>query len=267
MEATENRNRTATHNDVALTHLAKNVDLGRMEVYYQFCNNTRCREITMLVLPANRILSNCEKEVFANLSRAAQIPGIILEYPKQDGEAVRMTAVLKDKMVEQVTTWDKVLKIMATRQETHEAHSTDRECSNYSHTPQPVGKWNTKGENYRFSNEARRIPGVRHLDTDGVFYCLDCMDPVFIVEATSDGCPNTRLAHKHKNTKMTRKVAAILKAEALLIQHEVGNRALNQTAYLTTYEYENMNQVAYTWDGLADFMENSGTCGCVAQAA
>lgn len=33
MEATENINRTATHNDVALTHLSKNVDLGRMEVF------------------------------------------------------------------------------------------------------------------------------------------------------------------------------------------------------------------------------------------
>lgn len=264
MEATENRNRTATHNDVALTHLAKNVDLGRMEVYYQFCNNTRCREISMLVLPVNRVLSKCEKEVFANLSRSAKIPGIILEYPNQDSDAVRMTAVLKDKMFEQVTTWDNVLKVMATRQQAHEAHSGDAECANYAHTPQPRGAWKTKGENYRFSNEARSIPGVRHLDTDGVFYCMDCMDPVFIVEATSDGCPNTRLAHKHKNTKMTRKVAGILNAEALLVQHEVGNRALSTSAYLTTYQHENMKQVAYTWSDLAEFMENNGACGCSA---
>lgn len=267
MEATENINRTATHNDVALTHLSKNVDLGRMEVYYQFCNNKRCREITMLILPVNRTLSNCEKEVFANLSRSAQIPGIILEYPDQDAQDVLMTAVLKDKMVEQVTTWANVLKTMATRQQKHEKASTSRECSNYEHTPQPRGTWNTKGENYRFSNEARRIPGVRHLDTDGVFYCLDCMDPVFIVEATSDGCPNTRLADRRKNTKMTRKVARILKAEALLVQHEVGNRALNTSAYLTTYEYERMDQVAYTWDGLADFMDNSGSCSCSSASA
>lgn len=266
MEATLNRNRTQSHNDEAIIGLSKLVDMGRTEFYYQFCNNPRCREITLMVLPLNRKATKYDTEVFTKLVREAEVPGIVLEYPEQDSPHVRMHAVTATQVLTEDTTWDKVLSVMHSRQKAHEDVSSDNECSAYEPTAQPRGTWRAPGQNYRFSNEARRVPGVRHLDTDGIFYCFDCLTPVFVAEATSDGCPNTRLADKHKNTKMTRKVAALFNAEALLIQHEVGAKALQSTAYLTTYEYERMNQEAHSWDTLADFMDNNGNCECASVA-
>lgn len=267
MEATENRNRTNSHNDQALQGLSKMVDMGRIEFYYQFCNNSRCREITLLVLPLNRAVTSYDVQVFSQIVRQAGIPGIVLEYPDQDSPKVRMHAVTAKNIVVKDMTWNEVIVLMAQRQKAHEKVSGQSECSNYSQALQPRGTWRAKGENYRFSNEARQVPGVRHLDTDGVFYCFDCLAPVFVVEATSDGCPNTHLAGRHKNTKMTQRVARILNAEALLIQHEVGARGLKQDAYLTTYDYECYKQVQRSWDELAQFMDHSGSCSCATQAA
>lgn len=266
MEATENRNRTNSHNDQALLGLSKMVDMGRIEFYYQFCNNSQCREITLLVLPLNRAVTSYDVEVFAKIVRFAGIPGIILEYPNQRAQNLRMHAVTGTQVITQDTTWAQVTALMANRQKTHEKSSGKRECSNYDPTPQPRGTWSAPNENYRFSNEARTVPGVRHLDTDGVFYCFGCLVPLYVVEATSDGCPNTRLANRHKNTKMTRKVAAILKAEPILVQHEVGDKGLREDAYLTTYSYEEYSQKRMSWDALAEFMDTSCPCSC-AQAA
>lgn len=247
MEATENRNRTATRNDGAFEALVTTLELEKIEFFYQFCNNSRCREVTLLVLPLNSVATPEQLEVFAAIVRRSRIPGMVLEYPDQSAEKVTMHAVTATSILTKEMTWEQITALMHGRQLAHEKESSDPECANYTHEFLPRGDWFNKSQNYRFSNEARTIPGVRHCDTDGVLYCASCNSPVFVVEVTSDGCPGTRLADKHKATNMTRKIAAVLEAQPVLLQHHVGDRLHAHPAYLTAWGKVDQSRQRYEW--------------------
>lgn len=259
MEATENRNRCQTRNDEAFNTLMGSLDYGRMELFYQFCNNSRCRKITLLILPLNRKVNNVDKEVLSKVYRSTGIPTMILEYPDQRSNTIKMYGFTSQGIVEKTMTWTQVLTLMAKQQVAHEQKSNDSECANYEHVPQPKGRWNNTSENYRFSNEVRCIPGVRHLDTDGILYCMDCCAPILVVEATSDGCPDTRLSHKKKAVGMTKNVAQMFSATPVLLQHHLGDKGHKYPAYLTTWNQDRFQQQRFSWTSVASWMNGIGS--------
>lgn len=259
MEATSNRNRTSSRNDGAFNALTKKTGLGQIEIFYQFCNNPRCREVTMLLLPLNRISTTVEREVFTELAISAGLPALILEYPDQGIEELTVHGVVNGRLVETRMNWEKVRKLMMGRQVAHEKSSPSEECSNYTKMWLPKGDWNSSKANYRFSNEARTVPGVRHCDTDGILYCQGCHVPVFVVESTSDGCPGTRFEDKHKATNMTKKVAGIFNAMPVLLQHHLHDDRHLHPVYLTTWDARPQRQSKYTWESIASWFDDTTT--------
>lgn len=255
MEATENRNRTASRNDGAFNALTKKTQLGQIEIFYQFCNNPRCREVTMLLLPLNRTSTDIERKVFSELASSANLPALILEYPDQKSEDLTVFGFVGGKLIEMKMNWTKVRQLMLGRQIAHEEKSASPECANYTKSWLQKGNWSSAKENYRFSNEARAVPGVRHCDTDGIMYCQDCHVPVFVVEATSDGCPGTRFEDKHKATNMTKKVARILDAVPVLLQHHLHDNQHRHPVYLTTWDQNPQRQNKFTWDTAAGWFD------------
>lgn len=252
-----NSNRTNTRNEGALNTLATKLPTPRSWLFYQYCNNSKCREVTMLILPLPCEASEMERKAFELVVQQTDIPGLILEYPNED--TIRATCLSKNAqpVIKENIEWETVLKWMHNKQVQHEGSSGMEECAAYEHKPLPKGKWKSETESTRFSNEARAVPGVRHIDVDGLFHCPDCMVPLFIIEATSDGCPGTPMQHKHKATSMTRKLGAALHATPLMIQHHYEDIEHEKPVYLTSWVSGKAKRYNRTWDMLVTDFENA----------
>lgn len=249
-----NSNRTDDRNDTAMIALSEKLPTPRHGFFYQYCNNSRCRQVTLLILPLPRQATEEEVDAFRSASRTSDIPAMLLEFP--DEESIRATLIKGDhEVVRENLEWGTVLKWMHNKQVEHERSSSYSECSNYTHKPLAKGTWSSKNESTRFSNEVRSIPGVRHIDVDGIFHCPDCMVPLFAVEATSDGCPGTPMAHKHKATSMTRKIASLLHATPLLVQHHYDDSEHENPVYLTSWTSGRSRRFKRTWDVLVQDFE------------
>lgn len=249
-----NSNRTDNRNDGSLIALAEKLPTPRHGFFYQYCNNPRCREVTLLILPLPRTATPEEDQAFATVCSQADIPGIMLEFPEED--VLKITALNSaGRVVREGVEWGTALKWMHNKQIEHERSSNNPECANYTHQPLPKGTWKSSYESTRFSNEARSIPGVRHIDVDGIFHCPECMLPLFAVEATSDGCPGTPMEHKHKATSMTRKIATLLDATPLLIQHHYEDVEHSKPVYLTSWTSGKARRFPRTWDTLVQDFE------------
>lgn len=251
--SSRNSNRTTNRNDGALISLSEKLESPRFGFFYQYCNNNRCREVTLFILPLPRTIEPLEKLAFQTTVEQTGVPGLILEFP--DEEVVRATCLTGNKeVVYDSMEWGTILRWLHNKQVDHERKSKDAECANYTHQPLNKGTWQSTTESTKFSNEARAVPGVRHIDVDGIFHCPDCMNPLFAVEATSDGCPGTPMEHKRKATSMTRKVAGLLNATPLLIQHHYEDVDHEKPVYLTSWSSGQMRRYNRTWDTLvADF--------------
>lgn len=256
MEGT-NRNsaRTNNRNEGALKTLDKKIPFEPHGFFYQYCNNNKCRQITVLLKPLPRLATEREVEAFTHVIEQSATPGVILQYP--DPDVIIAIKIAPDGTQEtKESQWGPFLKYLHTLQVAHEQDSGMSECANYKHEPLPAGKWKSTEEDVVFSNHARTVPGVRHIDTDGAYHCTDCLDVLFLVEASSDGCPGTPMENKYKATTMTRKVAEHLGAIPLLIQHHYGDEEHQQPCYLTSWKNGSQKRYARTWDRLVEDFEN-----------
>lgn len=253
-QTSRNTARTDSRNDGALKSLTEKVPFEAHGFFYQYCNNNKCRQITTLVKPLPRLASQHEVDVFTKVVEQANVPGAILQYP--DPEVVQAIKITPDgKQERKTTTWDKYTHYLHTLQVAHEKQSGLPECARYKHDRLPKGTWTSQEEDTKFSNEARGVPGVRHIDTDGAYHCPQCLKLLLLVEATSDGCPGTPMAGKFKATTMTRKVAAAMGAVPLLIQHHYNDEEHVSPVYLTSWVTGSQKRFDRTWDTLVQDFE------------
>ena len=258
MEAsTRNSNRTNSRNDGAYNAFISKVEGARnYGFFYQYCNNKACREMTLLIMASPKQTNKQNLKAFQRTLDKTGLPGIVLEFPEGDRVNIRCLGLGVDKVMENQT-WQQVIRFLHSQQLKHERRSQMPECANYTHEYLPKGTWQQKNIEARFSNEIRAVPGVRHIDLDGVMYCPDCFESLYLVEATSDGCPGTKTANKFKATTMTRKIAGLLGATPLMIQHFYEDDNLENPAYLTTWKDGTAKRVKRSWKQLQGDFERS----------
>lgn len=204
--------------------------------------------------PFPRLATQHEVDVFIKLVTQTSIPGSILQYPEE--EVIQAIKVNSDgTLVHKEVNWNQYTYYLHTLQVTHEQASGLPECSAYKHEHLPKGRWQSEAEDTKFSNEARSVPGVRHIDTDGAYHCPDCLELLLLVEASSDGCPGTPMAGKFKATTMTRKVASTVGAVPLLVQHHYADDDHEHPVYLTSWATGSQKRFDRTWETLVDDFE------------
>lgn len=247
-----NTNRTNDRNEVAFEKFASDLPgIGKMGFFYQYCNSKTCREFELFILANQRGTSEAELAVFNRIITVTKTDGLVLNYPEIEPVQAQY---LRDgsEPFTKTQSWDEIVENMSTKHTIHE--QGDSSCAKYRHEFLPKGTWSSREHDTEFSNQARRVPGVRHIDTDGILYCEDCYTPLFAIEATSDGCPGTPLEHKRKATSMTQRIAKTIDAAPALIQHHYHDEDHEHPVYLTTWKDGSRRMFERTWETLsADF--------------
>lgn len=261
MEASKrNSNRTKDRNELAFKELTNKLNsIKNFGFFYQYCNNPKCKEVTLFILASHKKISASESKAFSKALEEANVPGLILEYSKYGSVKATCLGLGVNKVLEN-RTWDQVLSLMHSQQLKHEKSKNNimsAKCSDYNHNFMAKGTWNNNEVDTRFSNEIRSIPGVRHIDTDGLIYCPKCFKTLYVVEASSDGCPGTPMSNKFKATTMTRKIAELLKATPLLVQHHYNDVEHKNPVYLTSWSTGKAKRFKRTWDSLVKDFDNS----------
>lgn len=251
-----NTNRTKDRNESAFLSLVDKLTfLENFGLYYQYCNNSKCREVTLFVMPSPNALSRKQIKAFRKMLEKANVPGVVLEYPEGDRVKVTCLGLGVEKILENQT-WKQVLRLMFNQQLKHERAST-KKCDQYNHDYMDKGDWSNDNADTRFSNEIRAIPGVRHIDTDGLLCCPECLTTLFVIEASSDGCPGTPMAHKFKATTMTRNIARLFDATPLLLQHFYDDGDHANPVYLTSWKTGQSKRYKKTWTALSTDFKNA----------
>lgn len=264
-----NTNRTNDRNEVAFEKFASDLPgIGKMGFFYQYCNNKTCREFELFILAHQNGASEEELAVFNQIIATTKTDGLVLEYPDIEPVSAQYLRDGSEPFTKKQT-WDEIVNNMSTKHVFHEEGNSA--CAQYKHELLKKGTWSSSEHDTEFSNQARRVPGVRHIDTDGILYCEDCHVPLFAIEATSDGCPGTALEHKRKATSMTQRVAKTINAAPALIQHHYHDEDHEHPVYLTTWKDGKKRMFERTWATLAnDFtrrLEQHKSEGCHASGA
>lgn len=264
-QSKRNTNRTQDRNAETFDNFAESLEgLGKTGFFYQYCNSKSCREFELLIFSQPHEADEIEKQVFDGIVDRSGVPAMTVTYPEMTTGDVELKYGKNNKVLNGEP-WDNIVQLMWSQHLNHEKDND--KCAQYKHELLNKGTWENSDQDTEFSNQARRVPGVRHIDTDGILYCEECLLPLFVIEATSDGCPGTNLAHKRKATSMTRRIAQQIDATPALIQHHYQDIELVNPAFLTTWKHRNERRFERSWSTLKEdfyrvLMKHQGDGSC-----
>lgn len=254
--SSRNYNRTPDRNEGATTTLVERLGgfFVNTSFYYQFCPVRGCKEVTLLLASYEGDAPQTDRKMVAEMGSRLNVTVMVIE--DSEADVVRLEVIRPDGSSQSGTkSWDELLECMHTYQVAHGKASTKKGCLDYDPSPLPKGKWKSDSYAVRLSNEVRAVPGVRHIDTDAVLCCDDCLSPLLVIEASSDGMPGSYRSTVSKSAWMTRKLAARLGAQPMLMQHHLHDDQHEREVFVTVWSSPREmtgSRAEYTWDVLVD---------------
>lgn len=193
-----------------------------------------CYGVSAVFVSGSGDVPRDDANVMARVARKLHVPGFLVMHVEGDemlSEPVRIARVLPGGVSWSDGTWDDVTGILREAQHRHEVKSQHPECRSTGIEWLKDGTGIGAGVDLSLSNAIRAVPGVRHTDIDAVLACLDCGEPVVLIEASSDGITPRESAFK--SATVARVIGRRTRTTTLLIQHQVGDAEHSEPVSLT----------------------------------
>jgi hypothetical protein len=187
--------------------------------YYQYCAFRTCRSFEAVI--SDRRTPNFTfglQKMLADAGLAVMTIGHTEEDVRQEHPVNIKTYGSDGTPVADTMSWDDFANLLLYIHKLHASASRHKGCRNFDAQHLGYARDSANDEDLSISNVLRDVPGVRHLDTDGLFLCPLCGKPTLLIEATSDGFENSN----YKATYMSERLANLLNMNFALVQHSRG---------------------------------------------
>lgn len=211
---------------------------GREEVLLGACplDLPDCRVATALFLGYGGDFPRDDANVMVRLGRKLRVPSFVVGHDRRDeslSEDVSIDRVRYGVPVHSTGSWRDFAVALRGAQHLHERRSEHPDCVSDDEEWLNAGEGIGLGTDLSVSNAIREVPGVRHTDIDAILSCLDCGNPVVLIESSSDGI--TPREDAVKAATVTRDIGRRAKVVTVLIQHQVNDSSLTHPISLTRW--------------------------------
>lgn len=213
-----------------------------------------CRRATALFMPSVGELNRDTANAMSRLSRKLRVPAFVVTHQKLDQDLIHPVEIARAQrgVTRSEGSWRDFTEMLRAEQFSHEQSSEHPDCTSADIDWLRTGVGKGIGVDLSLSNAIREVPGVRHTDIDAILTCIDCGDPIALIESSSDGI--TPREDAIKSATVARDVGRRARVVTLLIQHQVGDADLAHGISLTKWAItgslsEEHDHIMTTWGG------------------